>query len=266
MNWTGDPGRSSDGRRERAAEVGRKAGEGLAAASELDGDGVDAHGGLDAGDSDGGDSDGAGPAGGDGPAGDRLGGPYRGLDTLRLSDPKAMRVLAHPLRITLLGELRVRGPQSVGMLCEIVDEAPGSVSYHVGKLAEFGFVEEAPELARDRRERWWRAVHAYTSWSPSEDLKDPARHQASGELRRTIARRYAEVFEQYLAAEPAMDPDWVRASTTGDAFLHLTLDQMRELQSEVNDLVERWEARSVANDRTGTQTAVLVYQLFRRPE
>ncbi|MDP9824649.1 winged helix-turn-helix domain-containing protein [Kineosporia succinea] len=192
--------------------------------------------------------------------------PDRAAETVRLTDPKAMRVLAHPLRITLLGELRVRGPQSVGMLGDLVDEAPGTVSYHVGKLAEFGFVEEAPELARDRRERWWRAVHASTSWSPADDLKDPERHVASSALRRAIAHRYADVFEQYLVAEPAMHPDWVHASTTGDAYLHLTLDQMRDLQSEVNDLVERWEARSVANDRESTQTAVLVYQLFRRPE
>ena len=63
-----------------------------------------------------------------------------------------MRALAHPTRLRLLGELRVRGPQTVGMLSDIVDDAVGSVSYHVSKLAEHGFVVEAPELARNRRE------------------------------------------------------------------------------------------------------------------
>jgi DNA-binding transcriptional ArsR family regulator len=185
--------------------------------------------------------------------------------TIKLSDPKAMRALAHPLRLKLLAELRVRGPQSVGMLCEIVDEAPGSVSYHIGKLAQFGFVEEAPELARDRRERWWRASHHHTQTSASEDLDDPERRLASSELRRTWARRLNETYEAYLEQEPTLDPDWVKASTTGDEFLHLTLDQMRELKAEVNDLVLRWRAKGADVPQEGTETAILTYQLFRRP-
>ncbi|MFD6716591.1 helix-turn-helix domain-containing protein, partial [Micromonospora chalcea] len=78
-----------------------------------------------------------------------------GTGNRRVSDPRAMRALAHPTRLRLLGELRLRGPQTVGMLSERTGEAVGSVSYHVGKLAEHGFVTEAPDLARDRRERWW---------------------------------------------------------------------------------------------------------------
>lgn len=190
-------------------------------------------------------------------------------DTFRLSDPKAMRALAHPLRISVLSELRIRGPQTVGMLCDLLDEAPGSISYHVGKLAEFGFVEEAPELARDRRERWWRAAHSHTTWQPSEDLKDPERHLASGALRRTIARRLAETYDAYLTAEPSLDPDWVRSATSGDEFLQLTVDQTRELQGELNELAARWDARSSANKQSGpaegVETVILTYQLFRRP-
>lgn len=64
--------------------------------------------------------------------------------TRHLTDPRAMRALAHPTRLRLLGELRVRGPRTVGMLSDAIDEAVGSVSYHLGKLAEHGFVEEAP--------------------------------------------------------------------------------------------------------------------------
>ncbi|WP_285598345.1 helix-turn-helix domain-containing protein [Kineosporia sp. NBRC 101731] len=199
-------------------------------------------------------------------SGDTAEPPRSGAGTVNLSDPKAMRALAHPLRIAVLGELRVRGPQSVGMLCDLLDEAPGSISYHVGKLAQFGFVEEAPELARDRRERWWKASHTHTSWSPADDLKDPERLLASGALRRTIAQRYAQTFDQYLTAEPAMDPDWVAAATTGDSFLHLTLEQMRELQDELNDLVARWEDKAAPGAQDGTETVTLIYQLFRRPE
>ncbi|GAB3252610.1 winged helix-turn-helix domain-containing protein [Kineosporia babensis] len=186
-----------------------------------------------------------------------------GEGNFQLNDPKAMRALAHPLRLSVLAELRVRGPQSVGMLCEILDEAPGSISYHVGKLAQFGFVEEAPELARDRRERWWRASHVRTSWSPSDDLKDPERHLASGELRRVVARRLLADYEAYLDLEPTLEREWVEAADASDAFLHLTPEQMRELQSELNEVVERWEGKEPASD--GTETVTVAYQLYRRP-
>ena len=176
-----------------------------------------------------------------------------------------MRALAHPLRLRMLGELRVRGPQSVGMLSELVDEAPGSISYHIGRLAQFGFVEEAPELARDKRERWWRSAHAMTSWDPLQALADPAQWAASAELRRVILQRYVAGFEAYLEAEPSLPPEWVRGTTSTDAFLQLTSDELIELRVELEALAERWMARSDP-DQPEARTVTLILQAFRRVE
>jgi DNA-binding transcriptional ArsR family regulator len=185
--------------------------------------------------------------------------------TRRLTDPRAMRALAHPLRLRLLGELRVRGPQSVGMLSDLVDEAPGSISYHIGKLAQFGFVEEAPELARDKRERWWRSAHASTSWDPLQAVEDPEQWAAGAELRRAVMRRYIDGFEAYLEAEPTLPREWVRGSTSTDAFLHLTSDELVELRVDLEALTERWQARSDP-DRPQARTVTLILQAFRRAE
>jgi DNA-binding transcriptional ArsR family regulator len=192
-------------------------------------------------------------------------GPFDPASTIRLRDPKAMRALAHPLRMELLGQLRTRGPQTVGMLSDLLDEAPGSISYHVGKLAEFGFAEEAPELARDRREHWWRAAHAHTSWSMLEALDDPERHAATTLLQRSIIQRYAEAAQEYIGAVPSMDREWVHGATSTDVFLHLTSAEMNELKLELNALAARWESRSSDADRKGTETISLIYLLFRRP-
>lgn len=175
-----------------------------------------------------------------------------------------MRALAHPTRLRLLGELRVHGPQTVGMLCDRVDEAPGSVSYHVGKLASFGMVEEAPELARDRRERWWRAAHARTTWEPLEALDDPERRAASDSLRRAVLARYVEGLEQYLQAEATLEPEWVRPTASSDAILHLTSDELAELRADLEALAARWESRSDAT-RPDVRTVTLIYHAFRRP-
>ncbi|MFE9693023.1 helix-turn-helix domain-containing protein [Micromonospora sp. NPDC005806] len=185
-------------------------------------------------------------------------------ETLHLTDPRAMRALAHPTRLRLLGELRVRGPQTVGMLSEIVDEAVGSVSYHLGKLAEHGFVREAPELARNRRERWWRAAHARTDWEPIEALADPERKAASDLLRRAILDRYVDRLRAYLDAEATLDPDWVRGTVSSDSWLHLTSDELVELRADLEALGARWQARSDPN-RSDARTVTLIYHAFRDP-
>ncbi len=176
-----------------------------------------------------------------------------------------MRALAHPLRLRILGELRVRGPQSVGMLSDLVDEAPGSISYHIGRLAQFGFVEEAPELARDKRERWWRSTHAMTAWDTAQALADPEQRAASMELRRAIMQRYLAGFEAYLETEPTLSPEWVRGTTSNDAVLHLTSDELVELQVDLEALTQRWQARSDRN-RDQARAVTLMVQAFRRAE
>jgi DNA-binding transcriptional ArsR family regulator len=175
-----------------------------------------------------------------------------------------MRALAHPLRLRLLAELRMRGPQSVGMLSQVVDEVPATVSYHLGQLASYAFVTEAPELARDRRERWWRAEHDQTSWEPLDALDDPEKRVASDALRRVILHRYLENLEAYLAAEQSLPREWVRGSASSDELLHLTADELIALRADLEALAERWRERSSA-DRPGAEPVTLIYHAFRRP-
>ena len=184
--------------------------------------------------------------------------------SIHLSDPRAFRVLAHPTRLRLLGQLRVHGPQTVGMLSDTLDEAVGSVSYHAGKLAEHGFIEPAPELARDGRERWWRAVHASTTWEPLEMLDDPERRSAMDLMRRAVLRCYVDSIEEYLAAEAAMDPAWVRGSASGDTAVHLTADELAELRADLEALAGRWQARS-RPEHPDTRAVSMMYFAFRRP-
>ena len=95
--------------------------------------------------------------------------------SIDLHEAGPMRALAHPLRLRILGLLRVEGPKSVGMVVEATGAASGSVSYHLATLAKHGFVVPAPELERDGRERWWRAAHEMTSMRSVEFLDDPER-------------------------------------------------------------------------------------------
>lgn len=181
----------------------------------------------------------------------------------RVDDPRALRALAHPLRMRLLAALRARGPQPVGALATMFGIAAGSASYHLRTLAEHGFVVEAPELARDARERWWRAGAELSSWDPAEALGDPERWAALDVLRRTVLRGYVEQLEAALAAESDLPREWVAASFQGDDRLDLTATELAELRGELEALFERWHARS-DRDRPGAESVLIIGHAFRQ--
>lgn len=184
--------------------------------------------------------------------------------TRALTDPRAMRALAHPLRVRLLGELRVSGPRSVGMLAELFDEAPGSISYHMGVLARSGFVAEAPENARDARERWWQAAQSHTRYEPSQLNADPVTRVASAAMRHTFLRAQSDELSEYIDLEPTLGAEWVAAATSGDSVTYLTPEELRELSDELEELARRWEGRSRPG-AAGALPSRLIYSAFVRP-
>jgi DNA-binding transcriptional ArsR family regulator len=184
-------------------------------------------------------------------------------NAIALDDPKAMRALAHPLRLKLLSELRITGPRSVGELCGVVDAAPGSVSYHLGVLAENGFVEPAPELARDARETWWRARHAWTTVEPTGPDAPPEERLASRALRHGILQAYVAEASAALEREETLPTEWIEAATSGDAVAHLTASQLAACGEELRAVAEKW-AEIGARPGDDTAPAILIYQAFRK--
>ncbi|MBM7503984.1 ArsR/SmtB family transcription factor [Agromyces aurantiacus] len=183
--------------------------------------------------------------------------------SIRLHDAGPMRALAHPVRLRILGLLRMDGPATVGMLAERTGEAAGSVSYHVATLAKHGFVEEAPELARDRRERWWRAAHEVTTFNSAEFLADPERHAASEALRRNVLDAYHRELLGALDAEHSLEPAWVEASDSSDGGAQLTLEEFRELAADLAAVREKWWARG-REPREGTRAVRWITHVFPR--
>ncbi len=163
--------------------------------------------------------------------------------SIDLHDAGPMRALAHPLRLKILGLLRVEGPQSVGRLVEATGAASGSVSYHLQTLAKHGFVAPAPEHERDGRERWWQAAHEWTTMKSAEFLDDPDRYEASEALRRAVVDSSHRELLDALAAEHTLEPEWVAASDSSDGAAHLTLDEFRELTADFAAVREKWMNR-----------------------
>jgi len=159
---------------------------------------------------------------------------------IKLTDPRALRALAHPLRMHLLGLLRREGALTATECGERVGESPASCSFHLRQLARYGLVEEAG--GGKGRNRPWRATAWSTSW-PSYS-EDPDVAAGADLLSRTVASGYLERFLGWLERRPSEPPEWQEASTMGDVALYLTADELGELERELEALTDRYTARS----------------------
>src|SRR5262245_56490931 len=153
---------------------------------------------------------------------------------IELRDPRALRALAHPVRIRLLGRLRREGPLTASEAGRRIGESSGSASYHLRQLARFGLVEEAPG-ARGR-ERPWRATALSTSWPNVADTDELA--EASELFERFVLTRYLERLERWLERRRTEPTDWQEAASYGDSLLYLTVDELAALRDDLQALAE----------------------------
>lgn len=160
-------------------------------------------------------------------------------ETRRLTDPETLKALAHPLRRQLYRLLSELGPATATHLIERVDAEPGQVSYHLRELAKRGFVEEAPELVRDRRERWWRALPGSIAWSTT-DFADPAGPAVAQTAQQLLVEEQFERLRAYQAVAETWSREWRDAATVTNTPLRLTVEEMRALCAELNEVLARW--------------------------
>lgn len=184
----------------------------------------------------------------------------------RIDNAAQMRALAHPTRLRILGILRANGPQTAAMLGEVIDEAPGTISYHCTRLAGAGLVEPAADQGSDRRERWWRAAHDSSFWDPAESLDDPERTLAANALDHAVARVYAANYEAFVDRAATFGREWVAASSSSDRVLRLSVEELRAMGDEFRAVVERWAAVSAKHGAgDGSEQVFVLHQAYPWP-
>src|SRR5450432_884064 len=154
----------------------------------------------------------------------------------RLTDPRALRALAHPTRLALVGLLRMEGPLTATRAAALLGESSGSCSFHLRQLAKYGMVEEAG--GGRGRERPWRATALFTQWS--DDSGEPGAAEAAGMLSSIVADGYFDDVRRWLQARPGEPQEWRDAAAFGDSFLYLTAAELAELGEQTHALTERF--------------------------
>ncbi|GAB2741923.1 ArsR/SmtB family transcription factor [Streptomyces bullii] len=172
---------------------------------------------------------------------------------VRELDARSLRGLAHPLRMQLLDALRFAGPATASQLAERLGESSGATSYHLRQLAEYGFVEDAPELGKGR-ERWWKAVHHGLRFDDSLLTdQDPAVRGAADLYLHEVATTQTRELSTWLGSRDSWPEEWNHVWDMSSATLRLTPDLTRELIEQMHALVDTFRDRAAAEDTPGAE-------------
>jgi DNA-binding transcriptional ArsR family regulator len=168
--------------------------------------------------------------------------------TRQIADSQVLAAMAHPLRRRLMDVLKVHGPATASLLAGRTDQAVANVSHHVRVLQSSGLIEEVPELARDKRERWWRLVSASLRWSSEDFAQDPASAAIAAAAESLNLDHHAGLVRGWFAVDEEHRAGWQDAAFSTDKWLHLTPAELAELSHQVIDLLESWATRDVPDD------------------
>lgn len=162
-----------------------------------------------------------------------------------LRDPRVLRALAHPIRNQILGIFNAVGPLRAADVAEELGIAPNLASFHLRQLAKYGLIQEAPEAARDKRDRVWKLVDQDGLMIDGQVLSsEPGGRAAMKVYRRAVGAQAHELIDRASAA----DPDPTRHMSMHEAALKLTRAEGRQLADEIEELLHVWSERTRGRD------------------
>jgi DNA-binding transcriptional ArsR family regulator len=167
----------------------------------------------------------------------------------RTADFSVIAAIHHPLRRRMLDLLYIDGPATASRLAGTTGELVGNISHHLKVLAGAGVIEEAPELAKDRRERWWRvATAAEYSWSFADADGDPAGELVAAAAEEENLAHHTAKVTQWFGRRHEYDESWIRAAYATERWLTLTPERLDELSARIEDLVREYLEPSAGED------------------
>jgi len=159
-------------------------------------------------------------------------------EELNLTDPKAMRALAHPVRMALLELLGVTGTITATQASEVLGESPANCAFHLRTLAKYGLIKEAGG-GRGRERPWTRSQRSLKISTAGQ--ADTQATLAAGALGVAWFDHWVERARRVLGAGPV--PGWEDASGFSRTGLLLTPAEAAEVYDQVQHLFDRYRDR-----------------------
>ena len=148
--------------------------------------------------------------------------------------PRAMRALAHPVRLAILSRLQGYGPSTATALAPLVGATPSVTSWHLRHLAEHGLVRDA-DVEADGRQRWWEAAGTGVRFTPPADeagrdaatLLSHVLFAQADPLPRTWARE----------TEPLLEPQWRQSAGLSNTTVVVTAEELADVEAAIEELL-----------------------------
>lgn len=154
-------------------------------------------------------------------------------------DPRALRAMAHPVRLRLLAELADLGQATATDLAGRIGESPANCSWHLRQLARYGLIEEAP--GGTGRQRPWRLVAQQIDGSDSAERTDPSEWARAGDLLgEVMLGQEAAALREWFEGRDAEPTAWRSAGFATYSWGILTADELAQARSEIQRVLERW--------------------------
>jgi DNA-binding transcriptional ArsR family regulator len=158
----------------------------------------------------------------------------------RLRDPRELAALAHPVRLSIMELLTVSGPLTATELADRLDETPANCSWHLRKLAEHSFVEEAGGGIGRRRP--WRVSAIGLAWDDADAT--PGELRAGRALEDMLLQRQVS---RFLRARTQLlddgERDWADAAASTEHASWLTVEELDALNVEIREVLQRYADR-----------------------
>ena len=182
----------------------------------------------------------------------------RALKPKVLTDPKAIRALAHPARLAVLEALSDGEELTATACAEVAGISPSAMSYHLRALQRWGFVEPA-QSSGDGRERPWRATAS--GWQVDATPDAVAATATTAVVGSMFDRLRADV-GAYFPRERLESKQWREVSAIENTRLWLTAEEAGELQRMYKKFVDARRGRTAANHPSGARRVRLTRVLL----
>ena len=159
----------------------------------------------------------------------------------RVTDPRAIRALAHPARMAIIDALAAGQELTATQCAQLTGLSPSATAYHLKLLERYGLAETAAPRP-DRRERPWRTtgrqIHA------DLDISVPAGASAAAAVVAAHIDATRAIAVEFTAAGHAEPPEWRDAAMLTNADLWLTAEESQRIGQELAAVITPYRRRT----------------------
>jgi predicted ArsR family transcriptional regulator len=163
--------------------------------------------------------------------------------TLTLTDPRAIRAIAHGARQQVIDELYSGSVLTATEAAKICGLSPSAMSYHLRALEKWGIVvRDAP--SGDGRERPWRAGANDLSVGRVDSTSRASVRQAANTVLSTLMAGLNKAVDSFMDQAPE-----AKGAQLSHGRLYLTDEEADALNHDLDELVRRYDKGRTARNR-----------------